>query len=115
MAGTRFSVAVLASALFSILAVTLLSRNIQETLVQIHEDDDGKSSSDFPYSMQPENSQALFENQIPDSDSNLPFTVKEDGQKLAGLEPKEEPKAKDNPIGLAEVRRTCIHLTTTCF
>jgi hypothetical protein len=35
--------------------------------------------------------------------SDFPFSIAPQSQKLAGLEPKEEPKAVDNPIGLAEV------------
>ena len=34
--------------------------------------------------------------------TDFPFSIDQRGQKLAGLEPKEEPKAADNPIGLAE-------------
>ena len=37
--------------------------------------------------------------------ADFPFSIDQHGQKLAGLLPKEEPKAADNPIGLAEAAK----------
>jgi hypothetical protein len=66
---------VLLAGALAIIALSFTARELRTDLVQ----GDGRDFSDFPFSVAPQS------------------------QKLAGLEPKEEPKAADNPIGLAEV------------
>jgi hypothetical protein len=66
---------VLLAGALAMIALSFTARELRTDLVQ----GDGRNFADFPFSVAPQS------------------------QKLAALSPKEEPKAADNPIGLAEV------------